>query len=166
MAAAQLNLTRRALLGAACVPALGRHAGLDPASTFSLAALAEGRWTPDQVRGDGCGADQVRNDGVGSGAWELALDGVRAALAAVAEIEAATAGASVEEEAVWLPRHDAACARMEAAVARAIALPAPHLEGFAAELELLFAHGIEPGAVDEAWVSAIRKDALRVLHRR
>src|SRR4051812_28331288 len=30
---------------------LARHAGLDPASTFSSGA-EEGRWTPDQVRGD------------------------------------------------------------------------------------------------------------------
>ena len=29
-----------------------RHAGLDPASTFSSSGPAEGRWTPDQVRGD------------------------------------------------------------------------------------------------------------------
>jgi Fe-S cluster assembly ATP-binding protein len=32
----------------------GRHAGLDPASTFSAGA-GEARWTPDQVRGDGKG---------------------------------------------------------------------------------------------------------------
>jgi Fe-S cluster assembly ATP-binding protein len=29
-----------------------RHAGLDPASTFSSSAGEEGRWIPDQVRGD------------------------------------------------------------------------------------------------------------------
>jgi Fe-S cluster assembly ATP-binding protein len=33
-----------------------RHAGLDPASTFSSGA-EEGRWTPDQVRGDEEGLD-------------------------------------------------------------------------------------------------------------
>jgi hypothetical protein len=84
----------------------------------------------------------------------------------VLEIEAATAGASLAEEEAWLPRHDAACARMEAAVARAVALPAPDLGAFAAKLELLFAHGIEPGAVDDAWLAAIREDAVRLLHQR
>lgn len=29
-----------------------RHAGLDPASRFSIGDAFEGGWTPDQVRGD------------------------------------------------------------------------------------------------------------------
>ncbi|MEA3036121.1 MAG: hypothetical protein QOH04_1886 [Sphingomonadales bacterium] len=154
MADAQLNLTRRALLGAACVPVLARHSGLDPESTFPAAAVVErGRWTPDQVRGDT----------VGSSAWQQALGAFRAAQAAVAEIEAATAGASLAEEGDWLPRHDAACDRMEEALLRAIALPAPDLGALAVKLELLFAHGIEPNAVDDAWLAAIREDALRLL---
>jgi hypothetical protein len=155
MADAQLNLTRRALLGAACVPVLARHSGLDPESTFPVAAVVEqGRWTPNQVRGDM----------VGFSAWQQALGAFRAAQAAVAEIEAASAGASFEEEEAWLPRHDAACDRMEGALLRAIALPAPDLGALAIKLELLFAHGIEPNAVDEAWLAAIREDALRLLH--
>jgi hypothetical protein len=165
MADAQLNLTRRALLGAACVPVLARHSGLDPESTFPAAAVVERRWTPDQVRGDGFGADQVRDDGVGSSAWQQALAAFRAAQAAVSEIEAASAGASFEEEEDWLPRHDAACDRMEEALLRAIALPAPDLGALAVKLELLFAHGIEPNAVDDVWLAAIREDALRLLRQ-
>jgi hypothetical protein len=46
----------------------------------------------------------------------------------------------------------------------AIALPAPDLGALAVKLELLFAHGIEPNAVDDAWLAAIREDALRLLH--
>ncbi|MEA3050205.1 MAG: hypothetical protein QOG84_2041 [Sphingomonadales bacterium] len=155
MADAQLNLTRRALLGAACAGSVIRHAGLDPASTFALVAVEGERWTPDQVRGDG----------VGSGAWQQALGAFRGAQAAVAEIEAATAGAPFAEEEDWLPRHDAACDRMEEALLRTIALPAPDLGALAVKLELLFAHGIEPNAVDDAWLAAIREDALRLLHQ-
>ena len=88
---------------------------------------------------------------------------MRAAQALVAEVEAATAGASVEEEEKWLPRHEAACARMEAAVARAVTVAAPDLPAFADKLELLFAHGVEPGAVEEGWLEAVRADARRLL---
>jgi hypothetical protein len=83
----------------------------------------------------------------------------------VAEIEGATAGASVEEEEAWLPRHDAACARMDEAVERAMRVPAPDLPALAAKLALLFAHGVEPGAVDEGWVAAIGEDSRRLLLR-
>jgi hypothetical protein len=103
---------------------------------------------------------------VGSSAWQQALGAFRAAQSTVAEIEAATAGASLAEEEDWLPRHDAACDRMEEALLRAIALPAPDLGALAVKLELLFAHGIEPNAVDDAWLAAIREDALRLLHQR
>jgi hypothetical protein len=145
MAAAQLNLTRRALLGAACVPAL-----VDGDAAAARGPLHHASHGPPPRPGED---------------WERALGAVPAAQADVAEIEAARAGAPVAEEEAWLPRHEASCERLEAALARVVALPAPHLEGFAAKLELLFAHVVEPGAVDESWTAAIGEDAPRLLQR-
>jgi len=88
---------------------------------------------------------------------------VQAALAEVAAVEAATAGGSVEEEEAWLHRHDAACARVEAAVEQAMGSRVPDLEGFVANLGLLFAHGVEPGAIEDGWVEAIGEDGRRPL---
>jgi hypothetical protein len=81
----------------------------------------------------------------------------------VAAVEAATAGRSIEEEEAWLPRHDAACAAMEAAAGRVIGVPAPDFGAFADKLELFFGHGIEPDAVEEDWLAAIRIDLGRLL---
>lgn len=135
MADAQLNLTRRALLGAACVPLV-----IDASAAAGAAA--------PPLPGDD---------------WAGAMAAFLAAQAAVAEIEAVTAGASFEEEEAWLPRHEAACERMEAAAAQIFALPAPDLAAFAAKLDLLFAHGVEPGAAEEGWIEAVRVDAARLL---
>jgi hypothetical protein len=140
---AQLNLTRRALLGAACAPLVG-----DACAAEAPGPLHHASHGPPPRLGED---------------WEEALAAVRAAQALVAEVEAATAGASVAEEEKWLPRHDAACARMEAAVARAVGVAAPDLPAFAAKLELLFAHGVEPGAIEETWLAAIGEDARRLL---
>jgi Fe-S cluster assembly ATP-binding protein len=52
-----------------------RHAGLDPASTSSSGA-GEGRWTPDQVRGDGEGGDEVSVDLLDMAADERAAAGL------------------------------------------------------------------------------------------
>src|SRR4051794_30443285 len=45
----------------------------------------------------------------GNDEWAAALTAFHEALAQVAAIEAATAGACVEVEEAWLPAHDAAC---------------------------------------------------------
>ena len=156
------RVTRRALLGAALgVPVL-RHPGLgshqsttlmgfpDPGSTFlpdphrEPAPAHEERWMPDQVRHDD---------------WAGALSAFHAAQAEVHRIEATTAGRSAEEEEAWLPRHHAACAAMEDALARTLAAPAPDLAAFARKLELLFGHCIEPGAVEEEVAEAVMADA-------
>jgi hypothetical protein len=92
-----------------------------------------------------------------------ALPAFRQAQVAVQAVEAATAGRSAAEEEAWLPRHDAACAAMEAALARAIAAPAPDFAAFAMKLELLFAHAVEPGAVEEEVVEAVFADTRRLL---
>jgi hypothetical protein len=91
-----------------------------------------------------------------------ALAAFRAAQAEVLAVEGVTAGRSVEEEEAWLPVHDAACGAMEAALARAIAAPAPDLAGLAVKLELLFGYEVEPGAVGEGSVEFVLADALRL----
>jgi Fe-S cluster assembly ATP-binding protein len=56
---------------------LPRHAGLDPASTFSSDAADEkDRWTPDQVRGDDVGGDEERVDLLSLEADERAAAGL------------------------------------------------------------------------------------------
>jgi len=102
--------------------------------------------------------DRVRHDD-----WWLALSAFRAAEAEVAAIEAATAGRSADEEEAWLPRHDAACAAMDDALARAFAAPAPDLTALAAKIELLFDHAIEPGSVDEEVAEAVLRDSRQLL---
>jgi hypothetical protein len=52
---------------------------------------------------------------------------------------------------------------MGAALARAIAAPVPDLGALAGKLELVFAHAIEPGAVDDGVVEAVMADCRRLL---
>ncbi|MEA3035750.1 MAG: hypothetical protein QOH04_1515 [Sphingomonadales bacterium] len=146
MAAAQLNPSRRAVLGAAVGLPFVREEGAPPPASASGYG-----WSPSP--GDP-GED-----------WVEGLASFRRAQAAVAEIEAATAGRPFGEEEVWLPRHGAACAAMEAALARAIAAPAPDLAAFAVKLELVLAHAVEPGAIEEAVTEAIAGDCRRLLRR-
>jgi hypothetical protein len=82
---------------------------------------------------------------------------------AVRAIEGATAGGSVEEEEAWLPAHGAACDAMDEALGRVLDAPAPDLGAFAVKLELLFAHAVEPGAVEEGVVEAVFADSERLL---
>lgn len=81
----------------------------------------------------------------------------------MAEVEGATSGCSLAEEEAWLPRHEAACARMEDAVGRAMGVAVPDLVAFAVKLDLLFEHGVEPGAFEEDWLAAVRDDARGML---
>jgi len=97
--------------------------------------------------------------------WNVALAAFRQAQGHVSAIEAATAGRPFAEEEAWLPRHGAACAAMEAALARAIAAPAPDLAAFAVKLELVLAHAVEPGAIEQAVAEAIADDCRRLLRR-
>ena len=95
--------------------------------------------------------------------FRQALAAFRAAEAEVRSIEAATAGRSADEEETWLPRHDAACAAMDHALARTFAAAAPDLPTLAAKLDLLFAHALEPDSVAEATVAALLGDVSRLL---
>jgi hypothetical protein len=156
MAAADHNPTRRALLGAALGVPLSRHPGLDPRSTYPSGPTSEAapppeeRWMPDQVRHDDVGA------------WIEALAAFRTAEAEVAAVQAATAGRSAAEEEALLPAHEDACSKMEAALGRVLRAAAPDLAVLAAKLELLFAHAVEPGAVEEGLAEAVMADARRL----
>jgi hypothetical protein len=85
---------------------------------------------------------------------------------AVRAIEGATAGGSVEDEEAWLPAHGAACDAAAGALARVLAAPAPDLGALAGKLELVFAHAVEPGAVEAEVVEAVMADCRRLLVRR
>jgi hypothetical protein len=77
-------------------------------------------------------------------------------------VEAACAGYRFDEEEEVLPGHRAAVEALSAAVRRVIGATAPDAAGVAAKVELLFAHEVEPGAVDPACVEAVREDLRRL----
>jgi hypothetical protein len=153
MAVAQLNLSRRALLGAAfAAPVLGavahavpsgagqghvhsRHAGLDPGSTFFSPPPQE-RWTPDQVRGD-------------ETKWNRAKARFHKADAALA----ALAGNPDED------RYDRAGTRHDRALVRLLRTPAPHAAALADKIDLLIAHQAWEFRAADACLAALSADA-------
>ena len=148
------RVSRRVLLGAACVLPLGRHPGLDPGSSFfSSLPQAEGSWTPDPpdpIRG--------RGDEEGEAAQSFLVPKWDRALAAYRRAEAAVAAMQGAPDALFDPCN----LRFNRALSRLLRTPAPHLAALAAKLDLLVAH--------EAWelgfaapaLSAIRRDARRL----
>jgi hypothetical protein len=145
MAAADHNPSRRALLGVAV------------ALPFAARSVAQAQGPLHQPSPSATAGPPPR---LGED-WDKALTAFEAAEAKVREIEAATAGYGLEEEAL-LPAHGAACAAMEAALGRMLLAPAPDLPAFAAKLELLFEHELEPHSVGEDVLAAIRGDAARL----
>lgn len=152
MAAAQHNLTRRALLGAVLVaPVIPRHPGLDPGSTF-VCSGSKGRWTPDQVRGD----DKAR-----------ILTNWDRALARYARADAAA-------EAVKGRGDDRLYDRLlgghNKALARLLRTPAPHLAALAEKLVLSEVEGLDLLVAHQVWelnfaqpsLAALRRDARRL----
>jgi hypothetical protein len=161
MAVAQLNLSRRALLGAAfAAPVLSavegpvlsavgdavlrgegqghihsRHAGLDPASTF-FSPPPQGRWTPDQVRGD-------------ETKWNRAKARFHKADAALA----ALAGTADED------LYDRAGTRHDAALVRLLRTPAPHAVALADKIDLIIAHQAGEFRAADACLAALAADA-------
>jgi hypothetical protein len=113
-----------------------------------LPGATEGRWIPDQVRDDE--------------EWVAALAAFEAAQAAVREIEAATAGYSLEEEEALLPQHDAACEALEAALQRLLLMPAPHLMALGIKFEAAFAHELSSSPDDDPRFGAILQDIIRL----
>jgi len=138
MAAAQLSVTRRALLAGACAVPLVRHPGLDPGSTYPSPLAPQGRWI----------ADQVRNDK----AWNKALARFRAAEAALA------AAAHTEDEDLY----DRLGGRHERALQRLLRTSAPTVAALALKLDLaLYERGGELIG-DAAAMKTLKQDAHRL----
>ena len=147
------EVSRRALLGAAVgLPLLPDSLSSSfrrmPESTC-LSARGE-RWIPDQVRDDEL--------------WQAALAAFRAAEAAVGEIEAATAGYSLEDEEALLPAHEAACDAMDAALGRLMLVPAPHLMALGVKFEAAFAHEMKTAPDDDLRFRALLQDIIGLHH--
>jgi hypothetical protein len=113
---------------------LPRHSGLDPESTF-FSAEAEGRWAPDQVRGDA--------------GWTRALACYRRAEFAVTALEG-----SPDEEAFG----DAVVA-LNRALERLLLAPAPDAASLAAKLALARRHLAWELPAGEEAMAAIERDA-------
>ena len=135
MVAARHKLSRREVLAGACAaPALPRHPGLDPGSTF-LVAGEKDRWMPDQARHDDGAAE----------AWARAVDRL-----ACAETQIAALAHSEDQDA-----YDHAVDRQIAALARLMAAPAPDLPAAAWKLDLFERHMV--------WELDFREDAFAAL---
>jgi hypothetical protein len=94
-------------------------------------------------------------------AWVTALAAFEAAEANVRAVEAATAGYSLEDEAALLPAHEAACDAMEAALARLLFVPAPHLPALGIKFEAAFAHELKSSLPeDQLRFGAILQDII------
>jgi len=147
MAAADHNLSRRAVLGAAVVPLLARHPGLDPGST-GLPTPETERWIPDQVRNDG--------------KWERALAAFRAAEVELRHYETLTAGAPWEEQAAIEEAYGDRLDAMYAALRRLMRVRAPDLPGLATKIVLAVDHEVATLTGGEACMAALKRDVLRL----
>jgi hypothetical protein len=155
MTVADLNVSRRALLGAACVaPVLGaaapfRHAGLDPASTFfSWAPVQQGQ-ARAQVRGDAEAAAGAARRERRAVRWQAALARFRKAEAAI------LAAASSDDEDLY----DRLGERFERTLRALLRTAAPDLAALAVKLDLAFAHDVSTLSGGEACLEAVRRDA-------
>jgi hypothetical protein len=138
MAAAQHNLTRRALLGAAFVPLAGTGAlsSSFPRKRESSSASAA-VWIPDQVRDDG--------------RWEKALARFQTADAALAAV------AHSDDEALY----DRLGARHDAALRRLLRTAAPNLAAFAVKLGLALDDRAVEFVGDAAAMKSLKPDVRR-----
>jgi len=135
MAVAELIVSRRALLGAACAPLFG--------------ALPE----PLVLSGAEPGRSAVSKDqSFAVTKWDRALTRFRRAEAAV---NAAT-GEPDED------RYDALLGRLNRALSRLLRVPAPNLPALAAKLDLLIAHQVWELRYAEASMAALMRDAHRL----
>jgi hypothetical protein len=107
----------------------------------------EGRWTPDQVRGD---AEVVA--GAADRGWNLALAVWRRAEGALA------AASGVEDEALY----DRLGARHDRALTRLLLQPAPDGAAFSEKLELAVQHLAWEFGAGEACMAALCADARRL----
>jgi hypothetical protein len=170
MAVAQLNLSRRALLGAAfAAPVLGaaahavpggggqghvlsRHPGLDSHQSSTLmGSLDPGPRNTAATPADAdvfLGSGFRRND---EEVWCRALARFQKAKAALAAL------AHTSDEA----RYDRAGARHDLALQRLLRTPSPHAAALADKLDLLIAHQAWELTAGDLCLAAIRTDARR-----
>ena len=153
MAGADLNLSRRALLGAACAapvlsvvegPVAGaaspfRHTGLDPAPAFASGAGKEG---------NGAAGDRR------AALWDAALARFRRAEAALAVADGA------DED-----RFGRLASRCDAAICRLLRTPAPDAAALAVKLELATRHLVWEFPGGETCLAALVRDARRLARR-
>jgi hypothetical protein len=159
MAAADLNPSRREVLGAAfAVPLLGaaaltRHSGLDPESIFLVtAASVEGRWMPDRARHD-AGGDAGTSFAVTK--WDRALSRFRRAEAAVLALEGGP------DEDAFGRAHD----RFNLVLRRLLAVPAPDIAALATKLEIAVAAELADLTYAPPALAALAQDARRLASR-
>jgi hypothetical protein len=138
MAVAELIVSRREVLGAACgAPlSLSRHPGLEPGSIFASRS-SEGREVPDQVRNDE--------------EWGRALGCFREAEVILAAVEGA-------DDVIF----DPALGRFNGALARPLRAPAPDVGALVTKLDLLLVHEVWELAFAETCFVAMRRDAIRL----
>jgi hypothetical protein len=148
MAAADLNPSRRAVLGAAfAVPVLLRHPGRDPGSTFFVQIPEpESRWMPGQVRHD---------DSFAVTKWDRALARFRRAKAALAALE------GHPDEDAYGEAHD----RFNLALRRLLAVPAPDIAALAVKLETAVAAELADLTYAPPALAALAADARRLSSR-
>ncbi|HEY7811192.1 MAG TPA: hypothetical protein VIA98_12535 [Allosphingosinicella sp.] len=145
MAGADLNVSRRALLGAACLaPVLSAaapfgHDGLAPASTRS--------WEIGSAPADQKNARRAER-------WAAALAAFRAAEGAM------RAGRSASDA-----RFDRLSDRYYAATRRLLRAPAPDIAALARKLELAIDEEVFTLSGGEACLAAMRRDARRLARR-
>ena|GEM_PF-2149714 len=149
------------MLGAALAPALVRHSGPDPESAF-LPSLPpsprQGRWTPDQVRGDG----------KGEGGF-FAVTNRDRALKKYQKAEAALAAvARTDDEALYDrlgDRHGVYPERLQGsrrAPQRLLLTLAPTIAALALKLDLALYEPASEFTADLAAMRALKADARRL----
>jgi hypothetical protein len=143
MAVAELNLSRRALLGAAFALPLSRHPGLDPGSTFFPSPVPEAGGAPDRVRGDDLSRAVTK--------WDRALARFRNAEAALAAVK------SADDD-----LFDRVLGRFNHALRRLLRAPAPGPAAFSAKLALAIDQEIWELTGGDACLAALVRDARRL----
>jgi hypothetical protein len=150
MAAADLNPSRRDVLGAAFAVPLIRHPGLDPGSTFLLSTAPEEEgWMPDQVRHDD-GGRAARSFAVTK--WDRALAVFRRAEAAVVALEGGP-----DEDAFGRAQD-----RFNLLLRRLLACPAPDIAALATKLEAAVAAELADLTYAPPALAALAGDARRL----
>jgi len=152
MAVAELNVSRRALLGAAFALPLGRHPGLDPGSIFLPSAAAIPGWIPDQVRDDERGSP-------GDEGGERRAENWRNALARLRRAEARLKALAHEPDE---DLYDNVNAVFFHALKKLVRTPAPDLLALALKIDLAVDHEVAELTGGTACLAALKRDAARL----